>query len=161
MIDAEQFRDVLASFASGVAVITTSGSDGFHGVTVSSFCSLSLDPPLVLACIDRQIQSHELLANAPVYAVNILSRGQSFLAEQFSGRTPLADPTFSRVPYHLGELGAPLIKGSMAWIECRAWAQYDGGDHSIFVGKVEQASRGDGDDPLIYFDRGFTELAWG
>lgn len=167
MVDRDRYRDVLARFASGVVVVTTgavgaSGSEGgYHGVTVSAFCSVSLDPPLVLACIDREIQSHELIAQAPVFAVNILSRQQSFLAEQFSGRTPLADPTFSRVPHRIGELGVPLIEQAVAWIECRAFARYDGGDHTIFVGEVATLETGEEDDPLIYFDRTFTELSWG
>lgn len=164
MVDRDQYRDVLARFASGVVVVTTgSGSDsgGFHGVTVSAFCSVSIDPPLVLACIDRQIQSHGLIAQAPVFAVNILSREQSFLAEQFSGRTPLADPEFLRVPHRIGQLGVPLIEDAVAWIECRAWARYDGGDHTIFVGEVVSLETGAQDDPLIYFDRSFTELSWG
>jgi flavin reductase (DIM6/NTAB) family NADH-FMN oxidoreductase RutF len=155
------FRDVMSKFASGVVVVTTAGPKGYHGVTVSASCSVSLDPPLVLICIDRAIQSHHLIADAPSFAINILSRSQSFLAEQFSGRTPLADPTFSRVPHHLGMLEIPLIDGCLAWIECRPWTAYDAGDHSIFVGQVENLALGDSDDPLIYFDRQFTELSWG
>jgi flavin reductase (DIM6/NTAB) family NADH-FMN oxidoreductase RutF len=152
---------VLAKFASGVTVVTTADERGFHGVTISAFCSLSLDPPLVLVCIDKSIQSHDLITAAPAFAVNILSRGQTFLAEQFSGQTPLADPRFSRVPHHLGALGLPLINDTVAWIECRAWATYDGGDHTIFVGQVQSAGIGEQDDPLIHFDRTFTELNWG
>lgn len=164
MVDRDQYRDVLARFASGVVVVTTGSSGeqgGFHGVTVSAFCSVSIEPSLILACIDREIQSHDLIAQAPVFAVNILSREQSFLAEQFSGRTPLADPDFSRVPHRIGRLGVPLIEQSVAWIECRTWARYDGGDHTIFVGEVVALETGSQDDPLIYFDRSFTELSWG
>jgi flavin reductase (DIM6/NTAB) family NADH-FMN oxidoreductase RutF len=160
MIDPDDFRDVLARFASGVTVVTTADDDGYHGVTISSFCSVSIDPPLVLACVDRTIQSHEMIARAPAFAVNILARDQSFLAEQFSGRTPLADPRFSRVPHRLSERGIPLIQGTVAWLECRAWATYDGGDHSIYVGEVEHLGPGESDDPLIYFDRRLTELSW-
>ena len=160
-MDRDLFRDVLARFASGVVVVTTAGPDGYHGVTVSSFCSVSLDPPLVLVCIDREIQSHDLVAGAPVWGVNVLARAQSFLAEQFSGRTPLADPNFSRVPHHRGTLGVPLLGGCVAWIECRRWSSYPGGDHTIFVGQVAAVASGEADDPLVYFDRGFTELAWG
>jgi flavin reductase (DIM6/NTAB) family NADH-FMN oxidoreductase RutF len=161
VIERDQLRDVLAKFASGVTVVTSVDERGFHGVTVSAFCSLSLDPPLVLVCIDRAIQSHDLITTAPAFAVNILSRGQTFLAEQFSGQTPLSDPRFSRVPHRLSNLGLPLIRDAVAWIECRAWAAYDGGDHSIFVGQVESLGLGEQDDPLIHFDRAFTELSWG
>ena len=151
----------MSRFASGVVVVTTADQRGYHGVTVSAFCSVSVDPPLMLICVDRAIQSNSLIADAPVFAINILSREHSFLAEQFSGRTPLADPAFTRVPHHLGIRGTPLIDGCLAWIECRHWATYDGGDHTIFVGLVEDLTLGESDDPLIYFNRQFTELSWG
>jgi flavin reductase (DIM6/NTAB) family NADH-FMN oxidoreductase RutF len=151
----------MSRFASGVVVVTTADQRGYHGVTVSAFCSVSVDPPLMLICVDRAIQSNSLIADAPVFAINILSREQSFLAEQFSGRTPLADPAFTRVPHHLGIDDTPLIDGCLAWIECRHWATYDGGDHTIFVGLVEDLTLGESDDPLIYFNRQFTELSWG
>ncbi|HET9014618.1 MAG TPA: flavin reductase family protein [Thermomicrobiaceae bacterium] len=160
-VERDRLRDVLARFASGVVVVTTAGPDRYHGVTVSSFCSVSLDPPLVLACIDRGIQSHDLVAAAPGWAVNVLARDQSFLAEQFSGQTPLADPGFTRVPHRSGSLGAPLIDGCVGWIECRRRDSYPGGDHTIFVGEVVSVEIGLQDDPLVYFDRRFTELAWG
>jgi flavin reductase (DIM6/NTAB) family NADH-FMN oxidoreductase RutF len=161
MIDRDQFKEVVSKFASGVTIVTTADERGFHGVTVSSFCSLSLDPPLVLVCIDRSIQSHELITSAPTFAVNILSRGQTFLAEQFSGQTPLADPKFSRVPHRMSESGIPLISDAVAWLECDAWRSYEGGDHTIFVGQPIRGELGEQDDPLIYFDREFTELSWG
>ena len=160
MIDYDLFRDVMARFASGVAVVTTASEGAYHGVTVSSFASLSYSPPLVLFAIDRSLQSHDLIAGSGAYAVNMLARDQSFLAEQFSGQTPLADPRFSRVPHHPGTTGLPLIDGCLAWVECRPWARYDGGDHSIFVGEIEALALGVADDPLIYYNRGFAELAW-
>ncbi len=161
MLDRDQFKEVVSKFASGVTVVTTADERGFHGVTVSSFCSVSLEPPLVLVCIDKSIQSHDLITSATAFAVNILSREQTFLAEQFSGQTPLADPRFSRVPHRLSESGLPLIDRSVAFIECDAWGSYDGGDHTIFVGKARRGELGGTDDPLVYFDRGFTELGWG
>ena len=160
MIDGELFREVMAAFASGVTVVTTAGENGFHGVTLSSFCSLSLEPPLVLVCIDKAIQSHDLICSAAHFVVNILAREQTFVAEQFAGRTPLADPSFSRVPHTVGSHGAPLLTGTMGFVACRRWATYDGGDHTIVVGEVLEAQRGPAVDPLLYFDRAFTELAW-
>ena len=161
MVSPELFRDVMARFASGVTVVTTAGERGYHGVTVTAFCSVSLEPPLVLICIDRSIQSHRLIAEAPAWVINFLARDQEFLAEQFSGRAPLADPAFRRVPHRTGTLGPPLIEGCLAWIECRPWAAYDGGDHTIFVGEVASLELGPSDDPLIYYNREFQELAWG
>lgn len=160
VVSRDLFRDVMSTFASGVVVVSTADERGYHGVTVSAFCSVSVDPPLILVCIDRSIQSNRMIADTPGFVINILSREQSFLAEQFSGRTPLADPAFKRVPHHLGSRGVPCIDGCLAWIECRHWATYDGGDHTIFVGLVEDLTLGESDDPLIYFNRRFTELSW-
>jgi flavin reductase (DIM6/NTAB) family NADH-FMN oxidoreductase RutF len=160
MVSPEQFRDVMARHAAGVTVVTTAGSTGYHGVTVTAFCPLSLDPPLVLVCIDRQQQSHRLLETAAGWVVNLLSRDQEFLAEQFAGRAPLADSRFSRLPHHLGPLGIPRLDGCLAWIDCRPWARYEGGDHSIFVGQVVTLDLGPANDPLIYFERQYCELAW-
>ena len=78
MIGRDLFKQVVSKFASGVAIVTTSDERGFHGVTVSSFCSLSLDPPLILLCVDNSIQSHDLITSAQTFVVNILSRGQTF-----------------------------------------------------------------------------------
>ena len=160
MLEPDEFRDVMARFPSGVTVVTTAGSDGYHGVTVSAFCSLSLDPPLVLVCIDQAIQSHDLITNAPAFVVNLLAREQTFVAEQFAGRTPLADPTFKRVPHRLGQLGAPVLDGSLGFVECEHWAAYDGGDHTIVVGLARALGLGPASDPLVYFERQFTDLAW-
>jgi flavin reductase (DIM6/NTAB) family NADH-FMN oxidoreductase RutF len=160
MVSPEQFRDVMARHAASVTVVTTAGPTGYHGVTVTAFCPLSLDPPLVLICIDRQQQSHRLLETAAGWVVNLLSRDQEFLAEQFAGRAPLADSRFSRLPHHLGPLGIPRLDGCLAWIDCRPWARYEGGDHSIFVGQVVALDLGPANDPLIYFERQYCELAW-
>jgi flavin reductase (DIM6/NTAB) family NADH-FMN oxidoreductase RutF len=160
MVSPEQFRNVMAKHAAGVTVVTTAGPTGYHGVTVTAFCPLSLDPPLVLVCIDRQQQSHRLLETAAGWVVNLLSRDQEFLAEQFAGRAPLADSRFSRLPHHLGPLGIPRLDGCLAWIDCRPWARYEGGDHSIFVGQVVALDLGPANDPLMYFERQYCELAW-
>ncbi|HET7035814.1 MAG TPA: flavin reductase family protein [Thermomicrobiaceae bacterium] len=160
MLEPDEFRDVMARFPSGVTVVTTASPDGYHGVTVSAFCSLSLEPPLVLVCIDKAIQSHDLITNASAFVVNLLARDQSFLAEQFAGRTPLADPSFSRLPHRLGELGAPVLDGTVGHVECERWAAYDGGDHTIVVGQAHGLALGPASDPLVYFERGFTDLAW-
>src|SRR5690606_5986775 len=151
--DEELFKDVMARIPSAVAVITSSGEHGYHGVTVSSFGSLSLDPPLAFASILKEIQAHDRLLASTGWVINVLARQHTFFAEQFSGQTPLADPAFARVPHLLGASGIPRIDGCISWIECRQWAQYQGGDHTIFVGEIIDLMLGEADDPLVYFDR--------
>lgn len=160
MIDEQLFKDVMARIPAAVAVITSVSERGFHGVTVSSFGPLSLDPPLVYACILKEIQAHDLLRKCDGFVVNVLAREHTFFAEQFSGQTPLADPSFARVPHQVGTLGIPRINGCISWIECRHWQQYEGGDHTIFTGQIEAIIPGEADDPLVYYDREFVELAW-
>ncbi len=160
MIDEQQFKDVMARIPTAVAVITSATDDAFHGVTVSSFGSLSLDPPLAFVSILKEINSHDRLLAADGFVINVLAREHTFFAEQFSGQTPLADPGFSRVPHTLGTLGIPRIDGCISWIECRKWAQYEAGDHTLFVGEVADIQLGSAVDPLIYYDREFVELSW-
>jgi flavin reductase (DIM6/NTAB) family NADH-FMN oxidoreductase RutF len=160
MVDSELFKNVMARIPTGVAVITSATSDAYHGVTVSSFGSLSLDPPLAYVSILKEINSHDRLLNADGFVINVLAREHTFFAEQFSGQTPLAGPDFDRVPHSLGTLGLPLIDGCLSWIECKQWAQYPAGDHTLFIGEIVDLKLGEADDPLIYFDREFSELSW-
>lgn len=160
MVDTQQFKDVMAKIPTAVAVVTSTSDAGFSGVTVSSFGSLSLDPPLAFVSILKEINSHDRLLNADGFAINVLSREHTFFAEQFSGQTPLADPEFARVPHRIGALGVPLINGCLSWIECRRWAEYQAGDHTLFVGEIVELQLGESVDPLVYFDREFVELSW-
>ncbi len=160
VVDSQQFKDVMARIPTGVAVITSVSDGAFHGVTVSSFGALSLDPPLACVSILKEINSHQRLLRADGFVINVLAREHTFFAEQFSGQTPLADPDFARVPHRLGALGAPLIDGCISWIECRPWAQYPAGDHTLFIGEIVDLSLGNSVDPLVYFDREFVELSW-
>jgi flavin reductase (DIM6/NTAB) family NADH-FMN oxidoreductase RutF len=157
-VDADRFRDAVARFASGVAVVTTRSTEGLHGLTVSSFCALSLAPPLVLVCIDRLAQSAELLAASRVFGVSVLSGSQQFLADRFAGRGPLVNRRFDGVPYFVAHTGAPLLRGSLAWLDCTLAAAYPGGDHVIFVGQVEAAGTEPAPTALVYWNRAFYRL---
>ncbi|HEX6290964.1 MAG TPA: flavin reductase family protein [Herpetosiphonaceae bacterium] len=146
-VDKATFRQALSQFASGVTVVTTAYEGSYHGITVSAFSSLSLDPPLVLVCIDRRGRSHELLAKAGVFAVNILSEERADLSQHFASRI---EDKFANVDYHLGQTGVPLLDGALTTIECRLVNQWPGGDHSIFVGEVVGAAVHDEADALVY-----------
>lgn len=154
-IDQAEFRRVLGHFASGVTVVTFGQEGQYHGLTVSAFCSLSLEPPLVLVCIDRRFASHELLKESGSFAVNILAEDGERLSRHFSSRAP---DKFSSVPYHIGVTGAPLLDAALATIECRVVDQLPGGDHSIFVGAVLAADASDHAGPLLYFRSGYHRL---
>lgn len=153
--DPRAFRQALGQFATGVAIVTTPG-DGKRaiGVTINSFNSVSIDPPLVLFSIARAAYSLDALLTATGYAINVLSQRQRWISDQFARAQ--ADK-WSRVDHEIGELGAPLIKGALAHFECLPHANYEGGDHIIFVGKVRRFSSVSGQ-PLVFFRGSYREL---
>ena len=162
-MDSLELRRVVGQFPSGVVVITSAepATGELHGVTVNAFASLSLEPPLVLVCVNRAAQSHDFLTAREHFAINVLARRQIAIAERFAGRAPLVGREFADVPYTPGAGGAPLLCGSVAWLECRRSATYPGGDHSIIVGEVLNATTGEDDDPLVYFGGAYASLTWG
>jgi len=155
-----QFRETLAHFATGVAVVTAPGPQGPHGVTVSAFASLSLSPPLVLICLERGRLSHAVLERSGVFAVNILAAGQEEVSRFFAAPDrPEGPEAFRGIPFRSGRTGAPLLEGTVAWAECRITARHPGGDHTIFVGAVEAADVGVSPRPLVYYHRAYRVLA--
>jgi flavin reductase (DIM6/NTAB) family NADH-FMN oxidoreductase RutF len=135
-VDSQHFRHALSQFATGVTVITTRLEDGsFIGLTASSFNSVSLAPPLVLWSLSKQASSLPAFTDNSHYVINVLSAGQTTLAEQFSRR---GIDRFHGVEYTLSRTGLPILGGVSAWFECHNRSRYPEGDHVIFVGEVEQ-----------------------
>src|ERR1035437_3922607 len=155
-ISGSEFRNALSRFASGVSVVTTHDASGLpHGIRVSSFCSVSLVPPLVFICIEKTTASHDSFGQSGVFVVNVLSGSQQRLSERFA--EPSEDK-FTDVDFENGLFNVPVLKDALANIECRLLLAKDGGDHTIFVGSVEQVTVR-GDDPLVYFEGDYTRLA--
>ncbi len=157
-IDPEAFRQVMSQFASGVTVVTTVLDGRHHGLTVSAFTSLSLSPPLVLACIDKRIQAHEFIETSGAFAVNILCADQVELGRRFAGLLPGVTDRFEGLEYATAVTGSPILRDSLGWVDCSLWRRYDGGDHSIFVGEVLQSSTSAGV-PLLYHNREWLQSA--
>ena len=155
MIDQDEFRSVLGRFASGVTVVTSMNAEGEdQGMTVSAFCSLSLDPPLVLFCIDRAASMYSSLADAPGFIINILSEKQEALARRFSGLDP---NRFDGIGYTRGLNGIVILDDVLGYIECKRVAAHLGGDHCIYIGEVEVATATDAR-PLLYYRGGYAQL---
>jgi flavin reductase (DIM6/NTAB) family NADH-FMN oxidoreductase RutF len=155
-VEAADFRRALGHFAAGVTVVTTKLADGkLAGITVTAFSSLSLDPPLVLICIDKRARFHGGLQKGGVYAVNMLADGQELVSRRFATRGP--DP-FHETGYREGAIGCPILDGVIAVLECRIVDLLPGGDHTIFVGEVESTSVQEGK-PLLYFRGGYAQLS--
>lgn len=149
-------REVMARFATGITVLTACGPHG-HGMTANAFSSLSLDPPLVLCCVARAARMHTAITSAGTFAVSMLGAEQRDLAKYFADwHRPTGLAQFDSVDWTEGaRTGAPLLDGALAWLECRVTDTFEGGDHSIFVGEVLAASRGDAQDCLVFFDGGY------
>jgi flavin reductase (DIM6/NTAB) family NADH-FMN oxidoreductase RutF len=150
-------------WASGVAVLTTreetDGEPRLRGVTVSAFAIVSLAPPLVLACLERGSSSARAVAASDVFAVSILDVAHEFLADRFAGRAPLPDPRFTGIAHDLAATGSPILRGALAWFDCRVNAIHDGGDHVIVVGAVLAVGLGeDTDDPLLNYEGAYRRI---
>ena len=155
--DQKTFRRALGSFATGVTIVTGKTDAGeLIGMTVSSFNSVSLNPPLVLFSLDRQAASSAHWERMEHYAVNVLDRAQLALCERFA--KPGTDK-WREVEHVPGGNGAPILSGSLAVFECRRWATYDGGDHIILVGEVQQIDAREDGAPLLFHGGAFKSVA--
>ena len=154
--DPRTLRDALGCFATGVTVVTCLNAAGEPaGITVNSFTSVSLDPPLLLVCLAKPAASAGALIEASHFAVNVLQTGQQPASITFSTRV---EDRFGTTPWSCGEAGAPILKDSLGVFECERFAVYDGGDHHILVGQVVKASFDTGLDPLLYFRGRYRRL---
>jgi len=154
-IASDEFRAVLGRFASGVTVLTARDTEGRdHGMTVSAFCSASLVPPLVLACIDRSADMYDVLRAATHFGISILAEEQEALARRFA---ELEVGRFDGIGYTRAESGVVLLDDALGHMDCRRVDRYDAGDHAIYVGEVEWASSHKGM-PLLYYRGGYTQL---
>lgn len=154
-VDQSSFRAVLGRFASGVSVVTARDRRGRDtGMTVSAFASVSLDPPLVLICIDHGASVYNALSKATHFIANILSEGQEALARRF------AEPNASRfdgIGYDRGQTGCAILDEVLGYVECEVIARHEAGDHDILIGAVEVAVYEEGK-PLLYYRGGYAQL---
>lgn len=154
MIDPDSFRAILGRFAAGVTVITTRDDARDYGMTVSAFCSVSLSPPLVLACVGREAEMHPAIMRAPHFGVSILSSTQEALSRRFSVELP---DRFAGVGYRRAESGVVLLDDALAHLDCRVVDRHDAGDHTIVIGQVEGGSVRHAT-PLLYYRGGYAQL---
>jgi flavin reductase (DIM6/NTAB) family NADH-FMN oxidoreductase RutF len=154
-VDPLLMRRAMGQFATGVTVITALDGDGNPaGCTVSAFCSLSLEPPLVLACIGRARGVFRPLTEGPGYAVNVLAHDQREIAYAFARPGP---DRFAGLSVRAGRHGVPLIEGALAQIQCDRHSVLDGGDHAIVVGRVRDVVLANGE-PLLYSQGAFLDV---
>lgn len=156
-----EFRAALGRFASGITIMSTLQDGVAHAMTASAFTSVSLDPPLVLVCVDKGVRMHAAVHECGYWAMSVLAADQQPIAERFarSGRDLYTQ--FEGIATVAGpKTGCPVVEGALSWLECRTWATYDGGDHTIVVGEVLSLGVAESGDhgALIYHAGGYREL---
>lgn len=147
-MEARKFRNTLGHFATGVTVITTNIGEDFIGMTANAFSSLSVEPPLVLVCIDKKANTMKALQKDHPFVVNILQEEQQEIARIFANRHL---DKFSHTSYSVSDAGVPILDGNLATIECTVHDILEGGDHYIVTGFVQQASYNETLNPLLFF----------
>jgi flavin reductase (DIM6/NTAB) family NADH-FMN oxidoreductase RutF len=154
MSDTDAYREAVAHFATGVTVVTTVTPDGRAGMTASAVASVSLDPILLLVCVNNRIPTHRALEQSRRFAVSVLREGQEAIARRFATPSPekfdgvLLDP----------DQELPVLADSVAWFVCDVHERFPGGDHSIFIGEVKACGARHGARPLVYFRREFGKI---
>jgi flavin reductase (DIM6/NTAB) family NADH-FMN oxidoreductase RutF len=154
-IDSQLFRAAMGRLVTGVTVLAAREPDGaLIGMTASAVTSLSLDPPMLLACVGHAAAAYQALVSAERFSVNVLGTDQQDLSQRFATRDL---QRFAGIAYDVTPAGLPWLRGALACLECRRDAVHEGGDHSIVTGVVEWARTADGD-PLLYFLGGYRRI---
>ncbi len=156
-VSPDDFKKALSCWATGVTIVTARAGDRVHGMTVSAFTEVSLEPPLVLVCADKTSNTHPLIAEGGVFAVNVLSQDQTALSDRFASKKD-EQLRFVDLEYETGKTGAPLLDGTAATLDCTLVATHDAGDHVIYVGRVEWV-RSTEREPLLYCRSAYRALA--
>jgi flavin reductase len=157
MIESAEFRATMSRFATGVTVVTTTVDGIDHAMTASSFVSLSLDPPLVLVCVERDSRFHDAITAAQMWGVSVLAEDQRDCARWFATRGRPLEGQMEHVAHHRGETGVALIEGALGWVQCRTVETFQGGDHDIVIGEVIHLDHQEGA-PLLYFRGDYRAL---
>lgn len=146
MIDNKTFRQLLGHFASGVTVVTTEDSEGIHGITVSAFLSVSMNPPLILVSIDKRAKMHPRIPAVGRFAVSLLSADQAPYSNHFAGYSPEG----LEVRFVRDGAQTPYLDGALAWLDCTLHQTVESGDHTLYIGQIEAGASKDGL-PLLYW----------
>ncbi|MBI3158894.1 MAG: flavin reductase family protein [Chloroflexi bacterium] len=154
-----ELRDVLRFWATGVSIVSAAHGGVQHGMTVNSFTSLSLEPPLVSVALERITRTHGLVDLSGAFGVSFLAEEQKAVSERFSGMATELQNRYAGLKAFTMETGSPLLEGALAWLDCRVTERHTAGTHTVFFAEVI-AARFEGDaPPLLYFNRGYRKLS--
>ena len=150
-VDPQEFRTVIGSFATGVTVITAAADGMLQGMTANAVTSVSLDPILVLVCIDKGTHTHGIVERGRAFAINVLGANQEDVSRLFAQKAAPERGTLRGQPFRIGRTGVPILEDSLAYLECRVTEMLEGGDHSMFLGEVVSQGAAPGGEPLLFF----------
>jgi len=158
-LDPDKLRQSMRAWTSGVTVVTASHAGEKHGMTVSSFTSVALEPPVIVVSLQKDSRTHGLVSESGAFAVTILAEDQQEISDIFAGRVPDAEDRLAGLETETLETGVPFIKGGLAYLDCRVTQAIPAGTNTLFLAEVV-AARGDGEgNPLVYHDRDYRKLA--
>lgn len=158
-LDPEALRSAMRAWSAGVTVVAAAHEGIRHGMTVNSFTSISLDPPLITVALRQNTRTHELVMKSRAFGLTVLSAAQKEISDLFAGRMPESEDRFSHVQTGTLVTGSPLIAGGLSWMDCRLSHTYSAGENTLFIAEVV-AARGTGSgDPLIYHNREYWRLS--
>jgi flavin reductase (DIM6/NTAB) family NADH-FMN oxidoreductase RutF len=160
-IAADQLRRLMRLWTSGVTIVTARVGEQAHGMTVSAFTSISLDPPLVLVSLANTSLTGDLVRRGGHFGVTILAEGQERISDRFAGRSEDADGRFAGIALEHLSSGVPFIQGGLAYLDCRLVAVHPGGTSTLYIGEVTASWQADSGRPLVYFDREYQDLCPG
>ncbi|MCG8603869.1 flavin reductase family protein [bacterium] len=156
-VSQDDLRRALSRFATGVTVITLKNGHEIHGLTVNSFTSVSLDPPLILICIQKTVSSHAYFSDGGGFVVNLLCKKQEDLSNRFANSDLSGRERFEGVTYKETDAGIPILEGNLGHLECRVASRIEAGDHTIFIGEVVRAETTAETHPLLFFESRYLD----
>jgi flavin reductase (DIM6/NTAB) family NADH-FMN oxidoreductase RutF len=148
-VTADALKQLLGRRAASVAIVTARAGERIHGMTVTAFTEVSLEPPLVLVCADKTSNTHPVIAAGGVFALNLLSAGQAELSNRFASKRD-EERRFEGIAWETAATGAPLLPDTLGALDCRVVATHEAGDHVIYVGRVEALRLSPEREPLLY-----------
>jgi flavin reductase (DIM6/NTAB) family NADH-FMN oxidoreductase RutF len=158
--DPASLRDILRFWATGVAIVGAHHEGRTHGMTINSFTSVSLDPPLILVSLEKVTRTHALVETAQAFSVNLLSQDQRALSDRFAGRDSEGSQRFADVDTFTLETGSPILNEAIAFFDCKVHATHDAGTHTLIIGEVLAAGTPtEGRQPLLYFNRAYRQFS--
>lgn len=153
-----ELREIMRRWASGVAILTTGDRQEQHGMTVSSFTSISVDPPLITVTMTNSSRTKQMVDRIGTFAINLLSAGQEDLSERFAGRVSELEDRFQGLAIEHTLDTIPMLADAMAWVLCRVVHRYEMLNSTLYVGEVLQALKAGNHPPLVYFDRNYHRI---